>query len=264
MPGWRHSVALVLCSAVGTLTACAPKRIALPTGDGTPYPDAVQAYQQAVQDCRGARTIRATLGLSGRAGSTRLRGNVDAGFEAGGKVRLEGRPPLGRPVFILVAAGSEATLLLPRDNRVLRGVRPADIVEALVGLPLGGEELRAVVSGCGFGAVDPTDGRAYEGGWVAVDGGGATTYLRQVDGRWRVVATTRPPMTVHYSAFAGSRPSALRVQSSAASRADVSVQLSDVDINVALEAAVFQVQIPPGAEPLTLEELRRAGPLGDQ
>lgn len=264
MPGWRHSVALVLCSTIGTLAACAPKRIALPTGDGTPFPEAAEAYQQAVQDCRGARTIRATLGLSGRAGSTRLRGNVDAGFEAGGKVRLEGRPPLGRPIFILVATASDATLLLPRDNRVLRGVQPADIVEALVGLPLGGDELRAVVSGCGFGVGDPTGGRAYEDGWVAVDGRGGTTYLRQADGRWRVIAATRPPMTVHYSAFDGSRPSALRVQASGSSRADVSVQLSDVDINVTLEPAVFQVEIPPGAAPLTLDELRRAGPLGDQ
>ena len=40
------------------------------------------------------------------------------------------------------------------------------------------------------------------------------------------------------------------------------MKLSDVNINVPLEADVFKIDIPPGADPLTLDELRRAGPLG--
>jgi hypothetical protein len=40
--------------------------------------------------------------------------------------------------------------------------------------------------------------------------------------------------------------------------------LSDVNINVPMEAAVFAVDVPAAAQPLTLEELRRAGPLGGQ
>jgi hypothetical protein len=35
-----------------------------------------------------------------------------------------------------------------------------------------------------------------------------------------------------------------------------------VNINVPLEPEVFAVDVPAGAEPLTIEELRRAGPLG--
>jgi hypothetical protein len=243
-------------------SACAPKRVVLPGGPGTPFPDATAAYEEAVAECRGARTIRATLSLSGRAGSTRLRGDVDAGFEAPERVRLEGRHPLGRPVFILAAGGPLATLLLPRENRVLRAVAAREVVEALVGLPLGGAELRAIVSGCGFGAAEVTAGRAYPDGWLALDSGDSTTWLRQVDRRWRVVAATRAPLAVHYAAFAQGRAATLRLQSSGPPPSDVTVRLSDVNINVPLEPAVFQVDVPLGADPLTLEELRQAGPLG--
>jgi outer membrane lipoprotein-sorting protein len=260
--GDRRATALVLCCALAVLSACGRKRVELPSGAGTPFPDAGAAYQEAVQDCRGVRSIKATLSLSGRVGSTRLRGDVDAGFEAPEKVRLEGRHPLGRPLFILVATGPQATLLLPRDNRVLRNAATGDIVDALVGLPLGGSDLRALVSGCGFGAADASGGRSYPGGWVTVDGGGATTYLRQIDRRWRVVAATRPPITVHYSTFTLGRPSTVRLQAIAATAADVTVRLSDVNINVALEPAVFELKAPTGVEPLTIDELRRAGPLG--
>ena len=47
-----------------------------------------------------------------------------------------------------------------------------------------------------------------------------------------------------------------------AAPADVTVRLSDVNINVTLEPDVFAVDVPARAEPLTIEELRRAGPLG--
>jgi outer membrane biogenesis lipoprotein LolB len=216
-----------------------------------------------VSDCRAARSITATLGLSGRAGEQRLRGNVDAGFEAPEKVRLEMRAPIGRPVFILAADGPSATLYLPRDHRVLRDAPASGVIEALVGLSLDGADLRAIISGCGLGVDDPAGGHSYAGGWVAADTGSARTYLRQIDGRWRIVAATRPGLTVHYADFANGRPSRLRLQAPA-SRADVAARLSDVEVNVTLERAAFTVDVPADAEPLTLEELRRAGPLGGQ
>ena len=43
---------------------------------------------------------------------------------------------------------------------------------------------------------------------------------------------------------------------------DLTLRLSQVDINVPLDADVFQVDVPTDATPLTLDELRRAGPLG--
>lgn len=254
---------LVFACVSSVLAACGPRRVALPSGDGTPSPEAVTAYDDAVKECRGWRTMEVTLGLSGRAGATRLRGSIDAGFEAPEKVRLEMRAPIGRAIFILAAAGPDAILYLPRDNQVLRGARAADVVEALVGLPVSGAELRSIVSGCGFGAGQAANGRAYEGSWLAVEAGGAVNYLQQVEGRWRVAAATRRGLTVHYSEFAAGRATVIRLQEPR-SQADVTARLSDVNINVTLQPAVFDVDVPAGAEPVTLEELRRAGPLGRQ
>jgi hypothetical protein len=260
----RSTPAVILLSLAASLPACAPKRIELPTGTGSPYAGAVRAYEEAVKECRGVRTMQATLGLSGRAGTTTLRGTVDAGFEAPDRIRLEGRHPLGRPVFILAAGGGRSTLYMPRDDRVLRDVVPESIVEALVGVSLAPGELRSLVSGCGFGVAEAAGGREYSGGYVAVDTGGPTTYLRREQNVWRVAAATRPPLTVLYSGFVNGRPATLRVVSSGTPRADLTVRLSDVNINVPMDGAVFAVDVPAAAQPLTLDELRRAGPLGGE
>ena len=76
------------------------------------------------------------MGLSGKAGSTTLRGRIDAGFAEPAKARLEGIPPFGKPVFILVADEGRGTLVLTRENRVLRDAPPEAIVEALAGIAL--------------------------------------------------------------------------------------------------------------------------------
>jgi hypothetical protein len=64
----RSTPAVMLLSLAAALPACAPKRIELPTGTGSPYAEAARAYEEAVKECRGVRTMQATLGLSGRAG----------------------------------------------------------------------------------------------------------------------------------------------------------------------------------------------------
>lgn len=253
-------------SAFLILAACTPKAPSLPSGDGVPFPAFKAAYDEAVARCTGVRTLSAALDLSGRAGGSRLRGTIHAGFEAPDAVRLEGVGPFGRTVFILVAKGNESTLLLPRDDRVLRNAPPAKIVEALAGVSLTPAELRAVLAGCGFGTIQPSEGRAYDEGWAAVDDGDTTVFLRQVDGAWRVAAATRGPLTVHYGDFQSRRPQTVRIRMTPAggeAAADLTLKLSQVDINVPLDPAAFQVEVPRDAVPLTLDELRRAGPLGE-
>jgi hypothetical protein len=127
----------LLSSAFLVIVACGPpKPPVLPSGAGAPFPGFESAYTQAAAQCDGVRTLSAALDLSGRAGGTRLRGTIHAGFEAPDALRLEGVGPFGRTVFVLVAKGSESTLVLPRDDRVLRGAPPASIVEALAGVAL--------------------------------------------------------------------------------------------------------------------------------
>ena len=259
---------LASCSLIVLVSGCGAKRLTLPAGPGAPFPEYARAFEQATADCHRVNALTATLGLSGRAGEQRLRGRVDAGFTSAGQARLEGRAPFGRPVFILVAPSEKtATLLLPRDNRVLRDALPAAIVEALTGVDLNPGELLAALAGCGVGAANPSGGRAYGREWIAIDADRATHYLKRVDGRWRLIASARGPLTIENRDFVSGRPSTIGMRTTAAAATpraatDLTLKLSDVDINVAIDPEAFKIEIPAGANPLTLEELRRAGPLG--
>ena len=204
------------------------------------------------------------MAMSGKAGTTKLRGRVDAGFAAPARARLEGIAPFGKPVFVLVGDGDKGTLVLPRDERVLRDAPPEQIVEALAGVRLGADDLRTILSGCGFPDAPPADGRAFSNGWVSGSTANGALYLSRVGEGWRVAAATRGPLTVTYADYAGTRPTTVRLRSTSDGRAsaDLTLRLSDVEINPTLDPKTFDVDLPAHPVPMTLEELRRAGPLG--
>ena len=267
--GVRAAVSGLVVLATCFLTAsCAGRRVALPSGAGVPFPDFAAAYADATTECRGVKTLSATLSLSGRAGGTKLSARIDAGFAEPSRLRLEGYPRVnfgGKPFFILVARGTDATLVLTRDGRVLRGASPSAIIEALAGIALEPDELRALVSGCALGGGQPTAGRTFDKAWAAVDTGGSTVFLRRLDGAWRVAAVRRSSLTIEYADFSGGRPATVQLRTSAGpgvAPADLTLRVSQVERNVSLDNAAFYVDVPRDAVPLTLEELRRAGPLG--
>ena len=251
---------LLVCALV-IAAACTPARPVLPSGSGAPFPGFEAAYDEAVNACRPARTVLAELGLSGRAGGTKLRGRINAGIAAPGDMRLEG-VAFGRPIFILAARGGQATLLLTRDDRVVRDAPAEAIVEALTGVALSPADLLAVVAGCGLGAATPSAGRTFNDEWAAVDTPGATTYLRRVDGRWRVGGAVRDQLQVLYSDFQRGSASAVHIR--AAAIADITLRVSQLEINTAIEPKAFEVEVPREAVAMTLEELRRSGPLGEK
>ena len=43
---------------------------------------------------------------------------------------------------------------------------------------------------------------------------------------------------------------------------DLTIRLSQVEVNEPIDPAAFSVEVPPTATPITLEDLRKAGPLG--
>src|SRR5689334_18748845 len=181
----------VVCLAVGAIAsvavlACGPTRLALPTDAGAPLPDFQAVYDRVSAACRSARTLTAELALSGHAGTTKLRGRVVAGFDRPASMRLEGVAPFGPPAFILVSRGGEATLLLPRDERVVRGASPEDVLGALTGVALAPADLLAVLSGCVTPDPAPRGGRLHGNGWASIDlDGNATLFLTRVNGRWQ-------------------------------------------------------------------------------
>jgi outer membrane lipoprotein-sorting protein len=252
---------------LGGVTGCVGRSVTLPTGDGAPFSDYATAWQDATRGCRDVRTLSAELSISGRAGKQRLRGHVLAGLAAPDRIRLEAAAPFGPPIFILVADGTKTTLLLPRENRVLRGEAPAAILDALVGLELGPSDLLAIFSGCVTQDARAAGGRLFPSDWARIDlSGGAAAYLqRDRPTGWFVRAAAREALTISYDPGGRGTPAAVRLiaDGSRGSASDLRIDLSQVAVNPQLGPEVFSVRVPADATPISLKELRETGPLGE-
>jgi hypothetical protein len=246
-------------------TACAPKPITLPTGDGVPYPDFAGALAASTAACRDVRSITAELGLSGRVGRTKLRGRALIGVAAPDSIRLEALAPFGPPVFVLAATGGRATLLLPRDDRVLTDTPPEQIVEALTGVRIDPSSLRSALAGCGIELGTVAGARGYGDEWLAIENrAGDLLFLQTMEGAWRVRGARTAAFTLTYDEVGPVRPARLTLRAAGDVPAEVRLRLSQVETNVELGPDAFDVQVPADALPLSLEELRDAGPLGEK
>jgi outer membrane lipoprotein-sorting protein len=268
------ALAAVLCSA------CGVPLMKLPSGPGVAVPpDAASlAVAEATAACRAIRTLTAEVAVSGSAGGHRLRGRLSAGVAKPASARLEAVAPFGAPLFIFVATGEDATLLLPRDERVLAHGRADAVLDAVAGVPLGAGDLEAVLTGCApASAVTGLQARQLGDAWqIATGASGDELYLHRdaPAQRWRLLALVRRPdadraWRADYSDHYNELPRTIRVASVDARNAGgktgaafaLQLVLSQVETNVALDASAFSLQIPPSAQPITLDELRRSGPM---
>jgi outer membrane biogenesis lipoprotein LolB len=259
-------VRVALCVTCLSLSAaCGAKRIPLPTDPGSPLPNYSDIHAEVTKSCRGARTLTAELGLRGRAGTRRLSGRLIAGFERPQSMRLEAVAPFGPAGFILATRGSQAVLLLPRDERVVRGESAEAILGALTGVDLGPADLQAMLTGCIAPEAKPVAGRLHANGWASIDlDGGATMFLRRM-GAWQIAAGRRSGWEVDYSMWQGVFPQVIRLRSAAEpASVDMTATLAQIEVNTDLKAETFDVDVPSGTAPLSLEELRQAGPLGEK
>jgi hypothetical protein len=122
-----------------------------------------------------------------------------------------------------------------------------------------------------------TRARTFSGGWAAIYADRVTMWLQQIEGEWRLAVATRATATsapgaleVRYSDFVAGRPATIRLRALAddtvsgqrKANTDLTIRLSQVEVNQPIDPAAFAVDIPADAAPITLDELRRAGPLG--
>jgi hypothetical protein len=260
-------ILLALCC-----TSCAPL-MKLPSGTGAPISDAAEALIEATTACRSVSTITAEIAVSGAVTGRRLRARLLAGLAVPALARLEAVAPVGQPLFFFVARDGDATLLLPREGRVLEHGRPEDLLQAIAAVPLDAEGLRAMLTGC---AVLPDAAHARQLGddWRVVPDGERDLYLHRDPrvGKWRIVAAVyhksgAPMWRAEYDEFTTAAPlnglpRTLRLASVGSNRFDLRLMLSQVEINEKLDDATFKIQIPSTATPITLAELRTTGPLG--
>jgi outer membrane lipoprotein-sorting protein len=270
------SRAALIVFAAGAAACATAAGIRLPEGPWADDPLSVQAFQSASAGCRGVRTLTAEIAVRGKAGQARIRGRVLAGFERGGAMRLEAPAPFGAPVFILVSRANQATLWLPRDRRVLRGVPVEDVLGAVTGLPWSSDDVLALVAGCLSADISPAGpGQSGPGGWMKMElAGGIRAFLARDGGAWRIAAGQRDAgpagaaWSVSYAGFSSGFPGAVTFRQEppggTSGATALTFQVSQLETNVPVDARAFEVSIPSDAQPLTLEELRQSGPLADR
>ena len=248
----------------------------LPTGPGAPAADTADAIADATAACRAVSTFSAEIGVSGSVGGQRLRGRLLVGLASPGSARIEAVAPVGAPVFIFVASGQDATVLLPRDDRVLERGPAASVLEAVAGVPLDPADLKAALTGCAR-TPDHARGRSLGNDWRIVPDGPTELYLRRDPkiGRWSVAAALyheggpspgsgsprdrpRGDWRAEYQNVQGGLPRSIHF--AGGQRFDLTLTLTQVTLNGPLGPEVFRVQIPRSAAPITLDELRHARP----
>ena len=269
MKNQRGTFPFVLCSLffVTLASACASRAPVRPSGAATPDPTAADTFAAATTACKGFRSIEGELVLSGRAGNERVRGRVIAGLEAGGAARLEAPAPFGAPFFILAGRNEAATLLLPREKRVLTGTTVTAVLERITGLALGADDLRLIVSGCLVQQPAPADGRQWPGGWQAVRlAPDRVAYLRTRQGHPVLVAADYGSWRVDYARHAGGFPREVRVRRVPGAdepMVDITARVEQLEVNTPINPRAWSVDVPSDADPMTLDELRSIAPLAE-
>lgn len=261
----RAARAAILCAVTLALGGCAAPRLLLPQDPGTPLPDYEDLFEAAADSCRGVRTLELVLAIEGETGDTRLRGRVRGALARPASLRLEGIAPFGAPAFVLVAGDAPAVLLLPRERRVVTDATGKDLLELLAGLPLEPADLRAVLTGCLVPHPAPVGARAYNNGWVGIDlDGEATLFVDRSGAAPLIVAGRRRGLVVAYGDHARGMPRRVHVRTTPPGTVatDVTAVLSQVSINVEVDARAFARIVPGDFVPTSIAALRsRAGPL---
>jgi hypothetical protein len=245
--------------------SCGAPLMKLPSGPGSPATDVADAFADATAACRAVSSISADIAASGSVGGQRLRGHLLTGLAAPASVRLEAVAPVGQPIFILVAKDGDATLLLPREDRVLEHGLPAAVLEAVAGVRLDPAELRQALTGC-VPLEGTPQGRSLGADWRLATLGSTDVYLHRDPkvARWQIVSTIHKPAggawRADYRNFQDGLPRAVHLMSVGDKRFDLSLNLSQVALNESLGAEVFRVDVPPGVERITLDQLNHARP----
>jgi hypothetical protein len=262
----RRSAAAVL-AAGALLASCGMPLMSLPVGPGGPAPDAASALAGATAACGAVSTFSAEIAVRGSIRGHGVRARLIAGLAGADSLRIEAVAPFGQPIFIVVASGGDATVVLS-DNRVLEHGSPGAVLEALTGVPIEAGDLRPLLTGCAE-APDVSSTRALGELWRVVPERSGRLYLERDEAAaaWRVVAAVHEPAAggpewrAEYREFASGLPRAVRLASTDSDAFDLRLALSQVALNETLGPEVFQVRMPAGAVPMTLDELRASGPL---
>ena len=262
----RLPLLVPLLLAVLAAASCGVPLMKLPVGPGEPASDGAVLFAQATAACARVSSLSVELAVRGSVGGSRMRGRLLVGAAGADGLYIEAPAPFGAPLFVLGATEGSATLLLPRDKRVVERGTPRDMLEAIAGVPLDAAALRSTLTGCApAGTSADSEARRLGDNWRIISGPTILYVKRErADAPWRLVSTVRvgaDGWRTDYAGFVDGVPRSVRLVSNAPRRFDLRLELSQLELNPTLDAATFRVVIPPGTQPMSIEELRAGGPI---
>ncbi len=228
-----------------------------------PEPEGADVWDAATRACRDVRTLRATLRMSARVGAQGIP-TVTVGLAIDGGRAIGLLAQVGGSSFTLAGPADRATLIW-RDGRVL--IAPAaDIVDALIGVKLDPARLLAILSGCV--SRQPSLVRALRyGDAIEATTADGVVYLERDKTGWRPRAGEFEGLVVDYadarSGSAWPRGIGIRTRPGGTGPAvSIEFTVSELIPNLPLPPKLFEVDVPPNAATISLEELRANGPAG--
>jgi hypothetical protein len=253
----------ILCAGLAG-AGCVRAMFVPPAGPGTPAPEAAAAWDEAIRSCRQAGSYVAALRATGRVGGGRLFPiSLEAAVTRDDAIYLSATAA-GRSLFVLAGERAQATLWLRSDDRAVTA--PAsDILNAIVDLPISPARLLALLTGCVARSFDIV-GSSRRGGFVTIETADAIVHLEQMPGGWRARAGEVEGLVVEFAwddrATVPEDVWIWTVDQQAPSAA-LRLGVTDPEVDGVLPAEVFRA--PAGAataQPMTIEELRAARPVG--
>ena len=240
-------------------SGCASARFVPPTAAPVARADGRAVWAEATRACAGAQAFAGDVRASGRVAGQRVSGlRLAMALGRPGRAALEARVS-STLLFALRGTEADATLVLFQDRRVVNA-SAGDLMDALIGVPLGPERLMAVLTGC-VSFAEPEDAQGV-GEFVRVRTQDATVYVRAVSGGWRARAGAFDGLTVDYQYDGGDFPSRVRLTSDPgrSPAIDLALTLASFDTNPR-DPAVFLPRVPVGFDRGSLDWVRENGPL---
>ena len=248
-------------------SSCGATLLELPAGTGTAAADGAEVVAQATSACRAVTTLTAEIAVSGSVNGQRVRATLAAGLAAPASARLEAYA-FNQAVFTFVAVGDDGTLRVDRDRQALEHAPPADILEALTGVPLDAAGLLAMLTGCATNP-NPAAARQLNGEWRMVPDASGSVYIRRDKrgGEWQIVAARRRDRSgtewrADYRGHTAGLPRDVRLISADRQRFNLHLELRSLEPNEAIDPESFRLPLSPALDRITLDELRRAGGFG--